>query len=230
VTVLPGEQIDFGRAPGPLQIAEREDRVSRVHGTIHCEAGRWLVSSAGTFSGFVVYDCETPSRLNIPVGAGPIMVPFAWSIVSIEVLGDRHVLEVRAPGSPGWESSWASVLDDARKLARSAGSHTRPLWETRNITDRDGRVRRWYQALVAMCEPRLRTPPVERIPTDAEIAKRLGISPKTLEKHRERIRVELGFAKYDDQTRLAAVVLALGQGLVTPKDLVYLELPASEDL
>jgi hypothetical protein len=227
IEIQAGERADFGRAPGPLQIAPDEDRISRVHGSIQASAeGSWSVTSMGSYSGFTVFDCETPSRLHIPVKAGPLRIPFAWAILAVEVVGDRYCLEVRGPGATGWASSWGSVLHTPR--AETTG-HTQPLWHTRNITGPDGKVRRWYQALVAMCEPRLRTPPVERIPTDNEIAKRLNISPKTLEKHRDRIRRELGFAKYDEQTRLAAVVLALGQGLVTPNDLIYLHLPGEDE-
>ena len=222
-----GERVDFGRSPGPLQIAPDEDRISRVHGSIQALAeGGWTVRSLGSFSGFTVFDCETPSRLHVPVKAGPFTVPFAWAIIAVEVVGDRYCLEVRGGGATGWASSWASVLHDNR---RPTTGHTQPLWDTRNITGPDGKVRRWYQALVAMCEPRLKNPPLERIPTDNEVAKRLNISPKTLEKHRDRIRQELGFAKYDEQTRLAAVVLALGQGLVTPNDLIYLHLPGEDE-
>jgi hypothetical protein len=226
VSVEPGQTIDFGRAPGPLQLAANESRVSRVHGSIEATPTGWVVTSRGTFSGFTIFDCETPSRLYIPLKAGPIEVPFAWAIVAVEVVGDRYCLEVTGHGAQGWESSWGSVLHPQHG---SLGVLTQPLWENRKVTGADNKVLRWFQTLVAMCEPRLQTPPIERVPTDIEIAKRLQISPKTLEKYRDRIRRELGFAKYDEQTRLAVVVLALGQGLVTPNDLVYLNLPAEED-
>jgi hypothetical protein len=229
VAIPAGAQLAFGRGEGPLQIAVSDDRVSRQHGIIGNAGLNWYVQSTSKFYGFTVYDCETPSRLHVPPNAGPLFIPFGWAIVSIEVLGDRYCFEVRGEGAVGWNGSWATHLrEQARPVTREMTGQTRYAWQGLNVRGRDGKVLQWYRALVAMCEPRLANPPVDRIPTDSEIARRLGISPKTLEKHRDRLRDELGFNKYDDQMRLAAVILALSQGLVTAKDLFVLEMQEVE--
>ncbi len=229
VEVAAGSSMTFGRGVGPLHIAAGDDRVSRQHGEIGCNENDWYVVSTSPHYGFTVYDCDTPSRLHVPPKAGPLTIPFAHAIVSIEILGTRHHFQVTGPGADHWGWNWGPHLRQAEPAAP-----TRPLGETRYVWDevamrgRDGQILQWYRALVAMCEPRLQTPPVERIPTDAEIAKRLNISPKTLEKHRDRLRDELGFNKYDEQMRLAVVVLALGQGLVTARDLAVLDISADD--
>jgi hypothetical protein len=226
-----GSTLTFGRAPGPLLLGVGDDRVSRQHGLIGCASSYWYVQSVSPHYGFAVYDCATPSRLHVPPSAGPLTIPFESAIVAIEILGSRHHFQVQGAGSPNWEANWAPHV---RKISRPTGltreeaGRTRYVWNDVSLRGRDGKVLQWYKALVAMCEPRLQSPPVERVPTDAEIARRLGISPKTLEKHRDRLRDELGFNKYDEQMRLAAVVLALGQGLVTTHDLHVLDLPGDE--
>jgi hypothetical protein len=245
VEIPVGSAVAFGRAPGPLMIGADDDRVSRQHGLIGNEASHWYVRSTSPHYGFVVYDCATPSRLHVPPGAGPLIIPFAAAILSIEILGARHHVQVEGMGCDNWGTNWGphvrqrrpqihSVLPsdqeattDAARQAQEepAPGLTRYVWDDLALKARDGKVLQWYRALVAMCEPRLQTPPNDRIPTDAEIARRLGISPKTLEKHRDRLRDELGFSKYDEQMRLAAVVLSLGQGLVTAEDLRVLDLP-----
>jgi hypothetical protein len=229
VNVASGSSMTFGRAIGPLHIAAGDDRVSRQHGIIGCTDSGWYVHSTSPHYGFAVYDCDTPSRLHVPPGAGPLNVPFTKAIVSIEILGTRHHFQVVGPGVDNWASNWGPHIrrTEAPVVVRPVGE-TRYVWDEVSLRGRDGQVLQWYRALVAMCEPRLQNPPIERIPTDVEIAKRLNISPKTLEKHRDRLRDELGFNKYDEQMRLAAVVLALGQGLVTMHDLSVLDVTGSD--
>jgi hypothetical protein len=248
VEIPTGSTLAFGRAPGPLTIGADDDRVSRQHGVIGSEATYWYVHSTSPHYGFVVYDCATPSRLHVPPGAGPLTIPFAAAILSIEILGARHHVQVQGVGCDNWGTNWGPHVRQRRPQihggeslvaephsgsgapavdaqAEPAPGMTRYVWDDLSLKAKDGKILQWYRALVAMCEPRLQTPPNDRIPTDAEIARRLGISPKTLEKHRDRLRDELGFSKYDEQMRLAAVVLSLGQGLVTAEDLRVLDLP-----
>jgi hypothetical protein len=227
VQLAVGESLTFGRALGPLHIAPGDDRVSRQHGSITSTETHWEVTSISPHYGFTVYDCQTPSRLHIPPGAGPIVIPFSTAIVSIEILGTHHHFQVSGGGAEKWASHWGPHIRKVEPNVQDVpDGGTRYVWDDVRFRGRDGQVLQWYRALVAMCEPRLVNPQNERIPTDAEISKRLNISPKTLEKHRDRLRDELGFNKYDEQMRLAAVVLALGQGLVTAQDLVVLDSPS----
>ena len=89
VTVAPGEQFFFGRDAGPGQLTPDDRRISGQHGVIAVAEQGWSVSSTASFFGFSVYDCESPSRLHVPLGAGPVPVPFAWAVISIDIKGGR---------------------------------------------------------------------------------------------------------------------------------------------
>lgn len=236
IMVVPGDPFFFGRDPGPGQITLDDRSVSGRHGLIESKGDGWQVSSLGSLHSFSVYDVETPSRLFVPLGAGPIRVPFARAIVAVEIRDRRHVLAVEAPGAHGWADSWRSVRDMSHPLRKDADeadasvrppSHTTELmWTPAQFFDRRGNIRRWYQVLVAMCEPRLRMPAElreEKVPSNKQIARRLGISDRTLEKHLDELRQHFGFDTYTDQMRMAAVVIAIGQRIVTVADLDILE-------
>src|SRR5207248_5608001 len=87
----PGEAIAFGRNPGPGQITADDLSVSGEHGVIVATDTRWTVTSTGTLHSFVVCDCETTSRLMMPLGAGPVAVPFARAVLCVEIWDRRHV-------------------------------------------------------------------------------------------------------------------------------------------
>ncbi len=232
-TVADDDEVVFGRAPGPGQITVEDSRVSSRHGAIGSTAHDWWVRSTASYSGFTVYDCDSVSKLVVPVGAGPIPVPFCWAMLAVEFKGERYIAEVRGPGSVGWADGWAATraaeIHAAQAEAEAAGTATVPAWHDIRFSDRQGRVLRWYQVLVAMCEPRLLAPHDERVPANGELARRLGVAQGTLENHYlDRLRRELGFQKFDDQSRLAAVVIALNQGLVTRRDLAVLDLPGTD--
>ena len=215
--------------------------MSGRHGFIEFVDDGWQVSSTGSVYSFSIYDIETPSRLYIPLGSGPIRVPFAQAIVAIEIRDHRYAFEVRAPGATGWADGWRSVRDVALAPRFDAGSPallpgntnrtTQLMWSSEQFQDRRGKVRRWYQVLVAMCEPRLRLPAErreERVPTNRQLAGRLGISDRTLEKHLDELRQHFGFDTYTDQMRIAAVLIAISQGVVTVSDLTLLDHDAVE--
>lgn len=225
-----GGSLAFGRAEGPGQLTPIDRRISSRHGLIEVGDAGWAVTATGSYHGVTVYDNESPSRMCLPAGAGPVIVPFAWAVIAVEVQSDRYTLEVRGRGASGWSSGWATT---ARQLAHAEGdpllSATVPVWSGTRWTDRRGRVLRWYQTLVAMCAPRFLVPPQERVPTNAELARKLGVKQSVVENHYlEQVRDRLGFNKFDDQTRRAAVVIAISQGVVTRNDLVVLELPGDD--
>lgn len=240
--VDPGQSFFFGRDAGPGQITLDDRSVSGRHGRIEALDDVWQISSLGSLYSFSVYDVETPSRLFVPIGAGPVRVPFANSIVAVEIRDRRHVLSVRASGAPKWADSWKSVRDMVHPLRGAADVANDPqmdarrsnttvlVWQPEQFVDRRGNLRRWYQVLVAMCEPRLRLPAElreERVPSNKQIANRLDISDRTLEKHLDEMRRHFGFDRYTDQMRIAVVVIAIGQRLVTVDDLQILDEPMS---
>ena len=225
--ITPGERLEFGRAEGPGQISE-SSAVSSVHGVITASEGSWSVTSTGRFHGFSVLDVETPSRLVIPIGAGPVTVPFARSVIAVEVEHHRYLLEVDARpfAAQDWAGAWTSYLNRRPGQADDESSGTSLAWSGAHFVDRNGRPLRWYQVLVAMCEPRLRLPASsreDRVPSNKEIAARLGVTVGVIENHHlDRLRSELGFPRFSEQMRLGAVLLAISQGIVTPADLAVL--------
>lgn len=233
IELAPGDELAFGRAPGPGHLS-LSPAVSKVHGVVRAGEGMWSVVSTGTYHGFTVLDGETPSRLVIPKGAGPVAVPFARAVIAVEVEHHRCVLEVdaRHAGAPGWEGAWVSYLNREPASTLASGTGTNLAWAGARFVDRAGRPLKWYQVLVAMCEPRLRLPASERedrIPSNREIAQRLGVSVGVIENHHlDRLRRELGFPRFSEQMRLGAVLLAISQGIVTTADLPLLDLDGSD--
>lgn len=223
-----GETFEFGRVAGTGQLTADDRRVSGVHGVIGRTADGWTLTCLARFSGLTVYDCDSPSRLLLPPGAGPVTMPFARAIVAVEFKSDRYHLEADGLGAPGWSTGWRSSAAWVEP-DEPDGSTVHPHFDIR-FTDRAGRPLRWYQTLVALCEPRLQNPPNERIPSNRELAQRLRVSQSMVENHYlDRLRKELGFPKFDDQSRLAAVIIAISQAMVTSKSLIALDLPGLEN-
>lgn len=226
-----GESMDIGRAAGRGRLGGDDRRVSRRHGVIAAlEDGTWTATATGTLAGLVIYDHETPSRLHVPAGVGPVAIPFARSSLVVEVREQRYACSVVAAGLTGWTGSWASVLG-ASARPRDKGTNTQVAWDdVRGRDPRTGRPLRWFQLLVALCEPRLGDPPEDRIPTDDEVAARLGVTPNRVGSRLVgRAREELGLPSYTPQLRQAMVSIAISQGLVTSHDLVVLDRDPLDD-
>lgn len=227
-TLRSGERLEFGREEVEASITDGDRWVSRHHGTIAADERGWSVEAVGSRCGVVVYDTETPSRLHIARGVGPVTMPFAAAAVVVEARGRRHVLFVEGPGAPGWSGAWASVLGETQGEGRvPPGLGTVGPWEgVRWLDRRTGRPLRWYQTLVAMCEPFFATPPVEEVPTDAELADRLGTTAAVVRKRlMGELRDELGLDAEAPHVRRTIVAIAIAQGLVTRDDLRVLDEP-----
>lgn len=230
VEVAVGHPLVFGRLPGPGQLALDDTRVSRRHGEIAATAaGTWTVTATGSHAGVAVYDHETPSRLHVPCGVGPVLVPFARASVVIEIEEQRHAFTVSAPGLAGWSGSWESVLRATE--APVDPSVTQIGWDgVRGRDERTGRPLRWFQTLVAMCEPYFADPPEERVPTDDELARRLGTTKNMVQSRLiGSVRDALGFDTYTPQLRQTMVSIAISQGLVTAADLAVLDIAGDAD-
>lgn len=229
IEIEAGVPFCFGRAPGPGQLVADDRRVSNTHGELVAHEDGWTLTCRARYTGLTVYDCDSPSRLMLPAGAGPVRMPFAHAIVAIELKAVRYHIEVMSIGASGWSSGWATALAQHSDGQEDPAATVRPHYDVR-FFDRRGRPLRWYQTLVALCEPRLQQPPQERIPSNRELAHRLGVSQGMVENHYlDRLRRELGFAKFDDQSRLAAVIIALSQAMVTRSSLYALDLPGHEE-
>ena len=228
VVLRAGEELLFGRNPGPGKVSD-DPTVSGDHGVIAATEVGWTMAALGRFFGVVVYDTETPSRLHVPRGIGPLPIPFARAAVIIEAPGGRAAMMVEGGGFPGWQGSWGSVREEAASLVDAAGtSATEGAWADLRFEGPRRQVLRWYQVLVAMCEPFLTSgatgdsaPPV---PTNGDIARRLGISTGMVGgTYIGQVRSALGFQNRVPQLRQSMVTVALAQRIVTQADLVVLD-------
>lgn len=97
-------------APGPGQLTSTDLAVSGRHGRLDATDDAWTVTSLGSIHSFSVGTTPRPRRAPfIPVGAGPVAVPFAEALVIVDVGYRRYPLVVAAEGSPGWTTGWRSV-------------------------------------------------------------------------------------------------------------------------
>jgi hypothetical protein len=221
VPLAPGSQLAIGRDDGPGQVAADDRTVSRCHGVIAAAEGHWTVQATGTRSGLVVYDHETPSRLLISRSVGPVVIPFPSASVVIEVRRGRYSVTVEGPGAPGWSGSWASALTEWSE--QPAPGETHVPWEIRWRDSSTGKPLRWYQVLVAMCEPFLLHVSDAVVPSDAQIARRLGTSANVIQSRlMGEVRDQLGFDRYTPDLRRTMVSIAISQRLVTVADLAVL--------
>lgn len=208
-----GESLDFGRTQGKGSITETDRTVSERHGTIHHLGETWAISSTGSFLGFSVHDVATAAAFEIPLGTGPVTVPFAHAIVVVAGREARHALSIQGPVAAGGQ----------RPGVRSGS--TVPIIDRSTCMASDGRPLRWFQVLTALCENALANPGMDigSVASDSEIRARLGIGSSTLERALTRAREELGFAPHTPQLRVVMATTAIAQGVVTPADLKSLD-------
>ena len=186
-----------------------------------------------SYHGFTVLDGETPSRLIVPKKAGRVTVPFVHAVIAVEVEHHRCVLEVHAgsAGAPGWAGAWVSYLNLEPALTTDGVGHQAGL--VRSPVRGSGRA---AAEVVPGAGGPVRAPAAaagvereDRIPSNREIAQRLNVSLGVVENHHlDRLRRELGLPRFSEQMRLAAVLLAISQGIVTSADLPLLDLDGGE--
>ncbi len=180
------------------------------------------MQATGTRSGLVIYDHETPSRLLLSRGVGPVVVPFASASVVIEIKLRRYAVTVEGPGAPGWAGSWASTIGAGAEPPAPGETHM-PWGDIRWMDPATGKPMRWYQTLVAMCEPFLRQVEGAAVPTDAEIARRMGVSVGSVRSNLVGdVKRQLGFESYTPNLKQTMVSIAISQRIVTVADLAVL--------
>ncbi|MFJ9951685.1 serine/threonine protein kinase [Kitasatospora sp. NPDC091207] len=159
----PGEVAEFGRGePGrPLAIPLADQGVSRRAGEITAAEDYWRLSNFSTSATYVVENLEgagehvkvAPGRLGAPV-------PFEFSRVLLPALGEPAVFKVFAPqhayleGEPATDEGEPTVspfaLDPTSK---------------------------YFLVLLALCEPRLRSPSAAAVPGVTDVLARLRALP-----------------------------------------------------
>ncbi len=204
--LAPGETFDFGRNPGPGQLGADDPTLSRTHGFISNYRDHWEATSTGSYVGFVVYDTESTDVIEIPAGSGPFTVPYRTALIVIPA-GRRYVLSVESPHEPGYSYRPATSLNDFHR-------HDQILAEA-DLVDRRGRPLPWFRALIALCEPRLRSPSGSvEVRSESDLAQRLDISVEEVEAALDDARNRLGFGVRGELTHHAMMNMAVHEGIV----------------
>lgn len=207
----PGETFDFGRNPGPGQLGADDPTLSRTHGLIANYRDHWEATSTGSYVGFVVYDTESDDAIEVPAGSGPFTVPYRSAFIVIPA-GRRYVLSIESPHEPGYvyrPTAAPSNLQDGEQIIPDS-----------NAFDRSGRPRPWFRVLVALCEPRLRSPSTTvAVPSDEALAQRLDITVDAVAEALDGARDRLGFEIWDELTRHAMMNMVIHEGIVRAEHL-----------
>jgi hypothetical protein len=226
VKLLPGQTVRFGRAPGPGQIGSGSDRsVSYEHGEVRCDEHEWQVSSLGSLYSFNIYDTESSSRLLVPLGHRVLSVPFYRCVLCIEIADRRWPITVQSVGSRKWNPTNGS------HFVPTNGTRIDPIHDNMRFRTKGGRPLRWYQVLVALCEPRFLAPhknSLAIVESRIKLAERLGMqSTDHLDsEYLPKIRDLFGLQEFSGSFSLLAEsvsTIAVAQGLVTYSDLKIID-------
>ena len=216
--MLPGEEVVFGRGVRDVGELSYNSLVSHRHGVVAATASGFSVTSIGTYSGFVVRDTMTPSRLHLPQGLGPIELPFANAIISFDhgVPGHIGVAVVGSDRADLWEERWGPEEEhdeEVRLHARRTFAGTQPPPGLKRKAR--GEPYTWFWTLVAMCEGEI-TAGSAGVPTNADLAQTLGYKTNIIERHLSSIYEALDIdPRQQQRPRDAAVRRAVDRGLVT---------------
>ncbi|MFI6156448.1 serine/threonine protein kinase [Kitasatospora sp. NPDC051170] len=168
----PGESAVFGRGePGrPAAIPLPDQGVSRSAGEVVAAEDYWRLSNFSASATYVVENLEgagehvkvAPGRLGAPV-------PFEFSRVLLPALGEPATFKVFAPqhayleGRPGGP-------DGGRGRPGEPGEHTVSPFALDPTA-------KYFLVLLALCEPRLRSPSAAAVPGVTEVLARLRALP-----------------------------------------------------
>lgn len=217
-TLLPGQELVFGRAVGGAGRISEDRAVSGKHGIVHATHEGFTVTSIGSFMGFVIADRTTPSRLVIPRGTGPIAIPFADCSIIVEHERGRDHLNLTVTGSTAadqWSQSWGPEIRNHWANLQPAALETLPPWQQWHKSN--GKPYAWFATLVALCESSLGAA-VAGTPTNGQLAHRLFLTRSAIERHIGLIYKAFGLDG-DERQREVIVSIAIDQGIVTSADL-----------
>ncbi len=223
--LLPGDEIIFGRGVRDVGELPNNSLVSHRHGVIAATNSGFSVRSIGTYSGFVVRDTMTPSRLHLPRGMGPIELPFANAVISFDhsVPGQIRVEVVGSEQADLWEERWgpeAEHDEEVRLHDRRTSRRTQPPPGLKRKAR--GEPYTWFWTLVGMCEGEI-TSESAGVPTNADLARKLGYETNIIERHLSSIYEALEIDPREQQRpRDVAVRRAVDRGLVRREHLPLL--------
>ncbi|MEE1825664.1 serine/threonine protein kinase [Streptomyces sp. BE20] len=162
----PGEAVEFGRGePGrPIGVPIADQGVSRRAGEITAAEDYWRLSNFSATATYVVENLEgagehvkvAPGRLGAPV-------PFEFSRILLPALGEPVAFKVFAPQH--------AYLDGVPGSPAGAGGERTVSPFALDPTSK------YFLVLLALCEPRLRSPSAAAVPGATEVVARLRALP-----------------------------------------------------
>lgn len=222
VELRPGDDIVFGRGARDAGQLPNNSLVSHRHGLVAATESGFSVTSIGTYSGFVVRDTMTPSRIHLPRGIGPIELPFANAIIGFDhsVTGQIIVTVVGSKRADQWEENWAPEVEHDAAVWDQVW---RTVWRTQPPPGLKRKARgepyTWFWTLVAMCEGDI-TGRSDGVPSNADLARILGYDTNIIERHVACIYEALDVDPRElKRPRDTAVRRAVDRGLVTREQL-----------
>lgn len=153
-SLRPGDAVRFGRSGVDIELAD--PGVPRLAGEISASQDFWLLTNFAREDTYVVENPQGGGEfVKVAPGRAGAPIPFEFSRLMIPVTAGTIDLLVLAPEHGFLEPA------GAREGEPTAASFS--LDETA----------RYFQVLLALCEPRLREPSSAAVPSDAAVAQRL---------------------------------------------------------
>jgi hypothetical protein len=217
----PGDELTFGRS-ADLEIDDNR-YLHRLIGRFTWANGMWWLVNTGSSIALRLADARGPSYAKVAPGA---TVPLAYetAVLTFEAGGRPYELHlellVDAPGF-GLDPMPAGALDDEVDLEATTTAGSLPLNDEQRLL------------LVALCEPWLDDSSSNELPTNRQIAARLGWTITKYNRKLDGLCVKFaahgvsGLRGSSDalarDRRLRLVDHALHAGVVTPADLALLD-------
>ncbi|MFJ4096696.1 serine/threonine protein kinase [Kitasatospora sp. NPDC089913] len=171
----PGDSVEFGRGePGrPLAVPIPDPGVSRRAGEITAAEDYWRLSNFSATATYVVENLEgagehvkvAPGRLGAPV-------PFEFSRVLLPALGEPAAFKVFAP-QHAYLAGGSAGADGAGGLGAPGAGYGEPTVSPFALDP----GAKYFLVLLALCEPRLRSPSAAAVPGVTEVLARLRCLP-----------------------------------------------------
>ncbi|WP_241265770.1 FHA domain-containing protein [Streptomyces boncukensis] len=183
IRLAPGEHLGFGRrqraaalrnepAPARRWFSIPHDGVSRRAGVIIAKGDYWTLSNLSRHQTYVVENPEgagehikvAPGRAEAPVPFefARVVLPAADELLAFDVWAPRHNYHTDPDTNPdGGDAEQGTAEQDAAEQHTTAPAF--PL----------DRSKRYFLALAALCEPRLRGQPYAALPTTQQLLARL---------------------------------------------------------
>ncbi|WP_207386864.1 FHA domain-containing protein [Frankia sp. Cppng1_Ct_nod] len=224
--IVAGQTLTFGRgAPGiDVDLVLSNPGISRLAGEIAAVSDHWTLTNFSSTRSYVVDNIEgggehvrvAPRRLAAPI-------PFELARIVLPTPTGGCGITVFAPGH-------AFV---ASGVGRVSGSNSEPTVDAFSLDE----SARYFQVLVALCEPRLRDATSAVVPTTTQVVERLGFDRRQptltsagvtyhidyLARYKLRTRpLEQSGAGRGTAKRDTLVAVALRFGLVGPEHLALL--------